>query len=74
VAAALIVYGLGALTALWRVDGGPLTRISLALLWPLGPLAFVVTVAVLVGAALVAFPVFGAVAALAAGIAWWAIA
>lgn len=65
------VYAAGAVVALWRTDAGWPTRIALALLWPLGPLAFLITVAILLGASLIAFPVVaGGVAALAVA-AWW---
>jgi hypothetical protein len=49
----LVIYGVGALIALIRTDAGPATRLGLAALWPLGPLAFVVTLGVLLLAALV---------------------
>jgi len=68
---ALIVYGLGVATGLWRADAPPLRRVALALLWPLGPLAFLLTVALLVGAALIAFPVFAGIVAAGALAAWW---
>ena len=68
------VYGAGALVALWRTDAGWPTRIALALLWPIGPLAFLVTVAILLGASLIAFPVVaGIVAALVAAGIWWLV-
>jgi hypothetical protein len=67
-----VVYAVGALIAIWRTDASWPTRIALALLWPLGPLAFVVTVAILLGASLVAFPlVAGLVAVAGAAILWW---
>ena len=66
------VYAAGALVALWRTDAGWPTRIALALLWPIGPLAFLVTVAILLGASLIAFPlVAGVVAVVVAVVAWW---
>jgi hypothetical protein len=40
----LIAYAAGAVLALWKTDGPPATRIALALLWPIGPLAFGLTV------------------------------
>lgn len=40
----LIVYVAGVLIGLWRVDGPPATKLTLALLWPVGPLAFAVTI------------------------------
>jgi hypothetical protein len=67
-----MVYALGVVLALWRTDASWPTRIALALLWPLGPLAFLITVAILLGASLIAFPVVAGllVAVGAAGI-WW---
>ena len=67
-----VLYAAGALVALWRTDASWPTRIALALLWPLGPLAFLVTVAVLLGASLIAFPlVAGAIAAVGVAAMWW---
>ena len=40
-------------------QGGAATRLGLALLWPLGPLAFLITVAGLLVVAAIAFPLFG---------------
>ena len=51
----LTAYVLGVLIGLWRVDGPPATKLTLALLWPIGPLAFLVTISGLVVAAGVAF-------------------
>ena len=51
-----VVYAVGALLALWRTDAHWPTRIALAVLWPLGPLAFVITVGILLAASLIAFP------------------
>lgn len=66
------VYAAGALVALWRTDASWPIRIALALLWPIGPLAFLVTVAILLGASLIAFPVVaGLIAAIVAVAAWW---
>ena len=64
-------YIAGVLVGLWRVDGPWPTKLTLALLWPLGPLAFVVIVAILLAASLVAFPAVGAVVAASAVAAWW---
>jgi hypothetical protein len=47
-------YVIGVLVGLWRADGPPATKITLALLWPIGPLAFLVTISGLVVAALIA--------------------
>ena len=51
----LIVYAAGALVALWRTDGNVLDRVTMAALWPIGPLAFVVTLAILLLASPFAF-------------------
>lgn len=67
----LAIYVAGTLWGFALIDARPLTRIMLALLWPLGPLAFVVTVTILLGASVIAFPVFGAVVLIAAGLATW---
>jgi len=51
----LIVYAVGALIALVRTDGKLLERIVLAVLWPIGPIAFVVTTTILILASPFAF-------------------
>ena len=72
--AALFLYIGGVVVGLLLTDGRPIERLTLALLWPIGPLAFLVTVAILVVAAAIVFPMFG-VAAAAVGIAaWWLLA
>jgi len=53
--AALMVYGAGVLVGLWRTDAKPIERVGLAVLWPLGPLAFLVTIAILLAASPFAF-------------------
>ena len=55
VRALLTIYLMGVLVGLWRTDGPPATKLTMALLWPIGPLAFVVTVSGLVVAAAIAF-------------------
>jgi hypothetical protein len=66
----LIVYVVGALIALWRTDAGWSIRIALALLWPIGPLAFGLTVSLLLAASLIAFPIVGAIVAGAVLLGW----
>jgi hypothetical protein len=44
----LIVYAAGVLVGLWRTDGPAASRVAPALLWPIGPLAGVVTIAGLI--------------------------
>ena len=71
-AGAWIVYGAGFILGLLLTDASPAVRFGLAALWPLGPLAFVTTILLLILVATIAFPVFGAV--LAALLAWWLLA
>jgi hypothetical protein len=68
---ALGVYVAGLLVGLAATDGRLGTRLTLALLWPLGPMAFVVTVAGLLAASTIAFPIVGAALGLMAVLAWW---
>jgi len=65
------VYVVGVLVGLVATQGGVATRLGLALLWPLGPLAFVATVAGLLIVAAIAFPLFGILLAAGAAAAWW---
>lgn len=58
--AVVIVYVAGVAIGLAFGDARPAARMALALLWPLGLLAFVVTLCVLLAASLIAFPAFGA--------------
>jgi hypothetical protein len=51
----LVVYLAGVAIGLWRTDAPLPTRLLLALLWPIGPLAFVVVVAILLAASPLAF-------------------
>ena len=67
----LALYIGGVLVGLLGTDARPAARIGLALLWPVGILAFVATIAVLIVAAGIAFPVFGVVAAVVGTAAWW---
>ena len=50
------LYLLGVAAGLLTIDARPAARVGLAALWPLGPLAFIVTITMLVLVALVAFP------------------
>ncbi len=67
---AWVAYAVGVLAGLIMTDGRPMTRVTLALLWPLGPAAFVVVVAILVLASFIAFPIAGLIAVLAGVAAW----
>ncbi|HTI42569.1 MAG TPA: hypothetical protein VL693_12150 [Vicinamibacterales bacterium] len=61
----------GVLVGLLASQGGVSTRLGLALLWPLGPLAFAITVAGLLVVAAIAFPVFGVILAGLVAASWW---
>jgi len=65
------IYALGALVALWRTDASWPTRLALAVVWPVGPLAFLITIAILVAASLIAFPLVGGAIVAAGVIAAW---
>ncbi len=67
---ALIVYALGVVVGLLRTDGRWPARVGLSLLWPLGPLAFAVTVAMLLAVSLVAFPMVGVIVVAGISLAW----
>jgi hypothetical protein len=67
---AAAIYLAGVVVGLVAVDGSAAIKCLLALLWPIGPLAFVVTIALLVVTAGVAFPIAGAVVLVAAIAAW----
>jgi hypothetical protein len=55
VRAILTAYLVGVAIGLWRTDAKPLGRVALSVLWPIGPLAFVVTVIVLLAASPLVF-------------------
>jgi len=49
-----MVYAAGVLVGLWRTDDSVGSRVALSLIWPIGPLAGVVTIVGLVVAAALA--------------------
>ena len=67
----LAIYVAGVVWGLLMIDAPPPARTGLAILWPLGPLAFLVTVVILLLASLIAFPVWGMAVLAAAGALWW---
>ena len=69
---AAIVYVVGVVLGLVCGDAHVPHRIALALLWPLGLVAFVVTLGVLCVAAVIAFPLFAG-ALLAASVILWSL-
>jgi hypothetical protein len=71
--AALIVYVVGVVVGLLRIDASPMTRLVVALLWPVGALAGVVTVSGLVLMAMVLFPVLGVAVVAGAAVTWWVV-
>ena len=67
-----MIYAVGVVIGLITTDARPLARICLALLWPVGVLAFLVTVGGLLAVSTVLFPAFG-VAVLAAALLGWVL-
>ena len=67
----LAIYVAGVAWGLLKIDGKPATKIALAMLWPLGPIAFAVTITILLAASLIAFPLWGVAAVITAAVAWW---
>ena len=51
----LAIYLAGVAIGVWRTDAPLPTRLLLAVLWPIGPLAFVIVVAILLAASPLAF-------------------
>jgi hypothetical protein len=66
----LAIYVAGVVWGLMVIDARPAARVGLALVWPLGPLAFAVTITALLGASLIAFPMFGIAVLIAAAALW----
>ena len=64
-------YAVGAVIGLITTDARPLARLCLALLWPVGLVAFVVTIVGLLAASTVLFPAFGATVLAAALLGWF---
>jgi hypothetical protein len=67
----MLIYAAGVAAGLIFTDARPLTRLALALAWPIAPLAFAVVIGLLVVAALYIFPLFGAVVAVGIAAGWW---
>ena len=67
----LLVYAAGVAIGLWRVDGSPAARVTVALLWPLGLAAAVITISALILAGMVLFPLVGTAAVVLAAAVWW---
>jgi hypothetical protein len=68
---AVTVYVVGVAWGLMVIDARPPHKIALAILWPLGPIAFAVTVTILLAASLVAFPLWGFAVLIVAGLVSW---
>ena len=51
----LAIYLIGVAIGLWRTDAPQPMRLLLAVLWPIGPLAFVIVIAILVATTPIAF-------------------
>jgi hypothetical protein len=73
-APAVVIYLAGVALGLARTDALWPARLTLSLLWPIGPVAFVLTVSLLLAASLVAFPLWGGAFVGAGALAWWLFA
>ncbi len=67
------VYVAGIVWCILVSDAPPAERVTLALLWPLGPLAFVVTVIVLLAASVIAYPLVVVPVLTAVAVLCWAL-
>ena len=68
-----IAYVVGVVWCLLLSDAKPGARFVLAVLWPIGPLAFVVTLTILIAAAVIAYPLVMVPVAVAVAALWWAL-
>lgn len=68
-----ILYVAGVVWSLLKTDARPAERIVLSLLWPLGPLAFLVTAAILIAASVVAYPLVMVPAVVVLAAVWWVL-
>lgn len=67
-----VVYILGAAWCLFMSDARAIERLMLAILWPIGPIAFVLTVCILLIASVIAYPIVMVPAFVAIGLfVWW---
>ena len=64
------IYVAGVVWGLMVIDARPITKIALAVLWPLGPFAFALTITILLAASLIAFPALGAGVLIAGAVVW----
>lgn len=69
----LAVYGAGVVIGLVTIDGSIAARLGLSLVWPAGPVAFVLTIAMLVTVAAIRFPTFGVLLAVLLAAVWMLI-
>lgn len=72
-AAITILYVAGVVWSLLTSDARPVERVVVSLLWPFGPLAFVVTVAILLAASVIAYPLVMVPAAALVALVWWGL-
>jgi hypothetical protein len=67
------VYFAGIVWCIVVSDARPAERVALALLWPLGPLALVVTVTILLVASAIAYPIVVVPVLAAVAVLFWAL-
>jgi hypothetical protein len=66
-------YVVGVAWGLMLIDAGPLAKIGLALMWPIGPITFLFTVGILLVAALIVYPLFAAAVLGVGSLIWLAL-
>ena len=66
-------YVVGVALGLIMIDARPVAKVGFALLWPIGPITFFVTVGILVAAAAIAYPLFGVALVIVGGLVWWGL-
>jgi len=69
--AGVVVYVAGVVWGLLMIDARPLERVTLAVLWPLGPIAFIVTITILIVASALAYPIVGVPLLMAIALLCW---
>jgi hypothetical protein len=66
----VLVYAIGVVVGLFAVDDTLRKRVVVAVLWPLGPLAFVIVITILILSLPIALPRVAAILALLVAASW----
>lgn len=68
-----IVYAAGVILGVVLTDAPPVARVILSLLWPLGIVAFLATMTLLLAVAVVTVPALALLTAVGTAAAWWVL-